>query len=65
MLVLTRSNGEGIQIETKDGPVKVHATATSNGRVRLAIDAPVQCPILRLEKDGSITDRNKAKCKVQ
>lgn len=65
MLVLTRKNCEGVRVDTADGPVTIHVQGTSNGRVRMVIDAPDDCPILRVESDGSITDRSRAKCKVQ
>ena len=65
MLVLSRKNGAGVQVDTKDGPIQVLATASKSGRVRIAVQAPGKCPILRLEADGTILKESRDKCKVK
>ena len=49
MLILARRLHEGITIETSHGPIHVDVVEIQRGKVRLGIDAPVDCRILRDE----------------
>ena len=58
MLVLSRKQGEKITVGTSDGPIVIMVTRIqSNGKVRLGIEAPNGCEILRneilLKPDGT------------
>ena len=64
MLVLSRKRGEKIIVGTSDGQIEIMVTRIqSNGKVRLGINAPAGCDILRDElgakqeaTDGPATD---------
>ena len=49
MLVLTRTRGESIVIQTTDGPIEVVVTRVFDSRVKIGIDAPDHVRILRTE----------------
>lgn len=49
MLVLTRTRGESIVIQTTDGPIEVVVTRVLDGRVKIGINAPDTVKILRTE----------------
>ena len=49
MLVLTRTRGESIVIQTTDGPVEVVVTRVLDGRVKIGVNAPDNVKILRTE----------------
>ena len=49
MLVLTRTRGESIVIETTDGPITVLVTQVIGGKIKIGIDAPDHVRILRTE----------------
>lgn len=49
MLVLTRRVGEAVRIDTSDGPIYVAVSAIDRGKIRLGIDAPKKCLVLRTE----------------
>ena len=49
MLVLTRTRGESIVIQTTDGPIEVVVTRVLDGRVKIGINAPDNVKILRTE----------------
>ena len=55
MLVLTRTRGESIVIQTTDGPIEVVVTRVLDSRVKIGINAPDTVKILRTEiiKKGS------------
>ena len=49
MLRLSRRAGQGVVIETPDGPVLVRVMGWQNGTVRFAFEAPDRVRILREE----------------
>jgi len=49
MLVLSRKLRESLQIETADGPITVAIIRTGDHTVRVGIEAPPQCRIMREE----------------
>lgn len=49
MLVLTRTRGESIVIQTNDGPIEVVVTRVLDSRVKIGINAPDTVKILRTE----------------
>ena len=49
MLVLTRTRGESIVIQTTDGPIEVVVTRVLDSRVKIGINAPDNVRILRTE----------------
>ena len=49
MLVLTRTRGESIVIQTTDGPIEVVVTRVLDSRVKIGINAPDTVKILRTE----------------
>lgn len=56
-LVLTRSDGESVVIETADGPVLVRVLSIRGDRVRLGFVAPPGCPVMRgeLQRGGGVS----------
>jgi carbon storage regulator len=59
MLVLTRKKDEGIIIKGKDGDIRIVAVAMDRGRIRLGIEAPKGCTIIREELLNEIRDANR------
>ena len=49
MLALTRKSGEWLDIETQQGLIRVLVVRVNGGKVRLGVDAPGDCRILRGE----------------
>lgn len=49
MLALTRKPLEGITVITTDGPIHFLIASLANGKVRVAVEAPNECLILRDE----------------
>lgn len=49
MLVLTRTRGESIVIQTTDGFIEVVVTRVLDGRVKIGVNAPDNVKILRTE----------------
>jgi carbon storage regulator CsrA len=57
MLVITRRTESGFVIDTSDGPIRIIVIRITGGNVRLGIDAPKHCEVLRdellLDRDGT------------
>ena len=49
MLILSRKTNESLLIETAEGVIEVIVTEINPGQVRLGIQAPKDCRILRKE----------------
>ena len=49
MLAVTRKSGEWLDIETQQGLIRVLVVRVNGGKVRLGVDAPGDCRILRGE----------------
>lgn len=49
MLCLTRKENERIRIMTSDGPVWITVVHINRGRVRIGVEAPLSCEIMREE----------------
>jgi len=49
MLIISRKKAEGILIRGKDGEIRIVVTELERGRVRLGIEAPKGCAIIREE----------------
>lgn len=66
MLVLTRKSGEWLGIETQQGLIRVLVVRVDGEKVRLGVDAPGDCRILRGEllardsRDASLHDAGTA-----
>ncbi len=61
MLVLTRRNGESLQIVTEDNEVtEIKVTNVRGGQVKIGFGAPPSCRILRQEliEDVVVTQKN-------
>jgi carbon storage regulator len=60
MLVLSRKKNEGILIKGKDGDIRIVVIEADKGKIRLGIEAPKGCVILREELISEIEAANKA-----
>lgn len=49
MLVLSRKKNEGIVIKGKDGDIRIVVIEVDKGKIRLGIEAPRGCAIIREE----------------
>jgi carbon storage regulator CsrA len=49
MLVLTRKAREAVVVKTSDGPVTFTVADVRGGKVRVGVDAPKGCRIIRAE----------------
>jgi carbon storage regulator len=49
MLILTRKRNEGIIIKGKDGNIRIVVIEIDKGRIRLGIEAPKGCGVIREE----------------
>jgi carbon storage regulator CsrA len=49
MLVLTRRKNEGIVIKGKDGDIRLVVIEADKGKIRLGLEAPKGCLIIREE----------------
>lgn len=54
MLILGRKVGEGVSIQTSDGEIRfwVDRRISNGSGVRLLIEAPKECVILRIDEHG-------------
>jgi carbon storage regulator len=59
MLVLTRKKNEGIVIKGKDGDIRVVVIDADKGKIRLGLEAPKGCAIIREELLYEIEGANK------
>ena len=59
MLVLTRKRNEGIIIKGKDGDIRIVVIEIDKGKIRLGLEAPKGCPIIREELLLEIEGANK------
>ena len=59
MLVLSRKRNEGILIKCKDGDIRIVLIEADKGKVRLGIEAPGKCTIIREELLREIEGANK------
>ena len=49
MLVLSRKRNEGIIIKGKDGDIRIVVIEIDKGKIRLGIEAPKGCAVVRQE----------------
>lgn len=47
MYVFTRKHMQSIVIQTKDGPITIRVLDAGRGRVKLGIEAPLSCGLIR------------------
>lgn len=59
MLVLSRKKNEGILIKGEDGSIRIVVIEADRGKVRLGIEAPRGCTILREELLTEIKEANR------
>jgi carbon storage regulator len=59
MLVLSRKKNQGILIRAKDGDIRVVVIEAEKGRVRLGIEAPRGCGVMREELLIEIAEANR------
>ncbi len=59
MLVLSRKKNERILIKGKDGDIRIVVIEADKGKIRLGIEAPKGCTILREELLSEIEAANK------
>ncbi len=59
MLVLSRKKNEGILIKGEDGDIRIVVIEADKGKVRLGIEAPRGCTILREELLTEIKEANR------
>lgn len=59
MLVLTRKKNECIVIRGKDGDIRVVVVDAEKGKVRLGIEAPMSCAVVREELLTEIENANR------
>jgi carbon storage regulator len=59
MLVLSRKKNEGILIKGEDGSIRIVVIEADKGKVRLGIEAPRGCTILREELLTEIKEANR------
>jgi len=52
MLVLTRGDGDGIELDTSVGKVRLWVERTGRNRVKVYCEAPREIGISRIDKDG-------------
>ncbi len=57
MLILSRKKGDGIILDDK---IKIKILETSDGKVKIGIDAPDDVRILRAEVKEQIIEQNKS-----
>lgn len=53
-LVLTRKLGQGVQIDTPSGSIKIVLTRLESNQTGLGIDTPEKWPVHRLTRGGEI-----------
>jgi carbon storage regulator len=59
MLVLTRRKNDGIIIKGKEGDIRVVVVEVDKGKIRLGLEAPKGCVIIREELLYEIEGANK------
>jgi carbon storage regulator CsrA len=59
MLVLSRKKNQGVLIKGKDGDIRIVLIESDKGKVRLGIEAPKGCVIIREELLYEIEGANK------
>jgi carbon storage regulator len=59
MLVLSRKRNEGIVIKGKDGDIRIVVIEVDKGKIRLGIEAPKGCAIIREELFQEVEGANK------
>lgn len=60
MLVLSRKKNEGIVIKGKDGDIRIVVIDVDKGKIRIGIEAPKGCAIIREELFSEVEGANKA-----
>ncbi|HEY3277224.1 MAG TPA: carbon storage regulator [Syntrophorhabdaceae bacterium] len=59
MLVLSRKKNEGIVIKGKDGDIRIVVIEVDKGKIRIGIEAPKGCAIIREELFLEVKGANK------
>ncbi len=59
MLVLSRKKNEGIIIKGRDGDIRIVLIEVDKGKIRLGIEAPKGCAIIREELFCEVEGANK------
>ena len=59
MLVLTRADGDGIELETSDGRVRLWMERTGRHRIKVYCEAPREIGISRIDKTGQLVGTKK------
>jgi carbon storage regulator len=59
MLILTRKRNEGIIIKGKDGDIRIVVIEMDKGKIRLGIEAPKGCGVIREELLHEIEGANR------
>ena len=59
MLVLSRKKNEGIIVKSSEGDIRIVLIDIDRGRIRLGIEAPKGCPVIREELLLEIEELNR------
>ncbi|HCC01428.1 MAG TPA: carbon storage regulator [Ruminococcaceae bacterium] len=64
MLILSRKSNESLLIESANGTIEIVVTEITPGQVRLGIQAPKSCRILRKELAQTMQHNRQAASKI-